>query len=308
MRARVIVVEHAADVDRGPVAVERERARRVGVRDGRIRHGIRDDAAHDRAGRTQRRRAVRRRAGILRFTVDEVVVRIAEIADLRAFVRRPERERAVIADRMAVLQRSEEVVLRFVVVGCGRFAAVDVVGDLIGLIGVAEREVEEVAADRLRVAQELVGVAEAVVRRVGVRRIEPARALLVARGEDQRTRADRCVVRKVGIETGERAGVELRVDTRRARAVARVRVDDRGEALAVLRRIRAFDRFDERDVVGVELGADVAVEFLRNRHAVDDVVHVAVIAVDVHDAVRAARGTGELQEQMPAGCRWRASA
>ena len=59
----------------------------------------------------------------------------------------------------------------------------------------------------------------------------------------------------------------------------------------------AFDRFDEREVVGVELGTDIAVELLRDRHPVDDVVHVAVIAVDVHDPVRAARRTGELQEQ-----------
>jgi hypothetical protein len=104
------------------------------------------------------------------------------------------------------------------------------------------------------------------------------------------------VVGDVGVEARERSAVELGREAGCAGAVARVRVDHRGEPFAVLSRICALDHFDEREVVGIELGADVPVEFLWDRYAVDDVVHVAVIAVDVHDAVGTAGRAGELQE------------
>ena len=42
---------------------------------------------------------------------------------------------------------------------------------------------------------------------------------------------------------------------------------------------------------------DVPIEFLRNLDAVNDVIDVAVIAVDVNDAVGSASGTRQLQQQ-----------
>jgi hypothetical protein len=203
----------------------------------------------------------------------------------------------VIADRVTVLNCSEQVVLGLVVVGRRGLPAIDVVGDLVGLIRVTNRQIDEVAAARRREAQELVRVAERIVRRVGIGRIESAIARFIARGDDERALPDVRVICDVRIDGEKRARVELRDKARRSAAVARVHVDDRREPLAVLGRIRALERLDGGDIVGIELRPDRPIEFLRNRYSVDDVVDVAVVAVDVNDAVGAACGSWKLQQQ-----------
>jgi hypothetical protein len=52
----------------------------------------------------------------------------------------------MIADRVPVLDRRDQVVLRFDIVRCRGFAAVDVVRDLIRLVRVTHGQVEKVFA------------------------------------------------------------------------------------------------------------------------------------------------------------------
>lgn len=142
---------------------------------------------------------------------------------------------------------------------------------------------------------ELVRFAERVVRRGKVRWIEAARAALIAeRDRDGTAVPERRMVAEGGVGRIVRPNPQIAVESRGAAARARRDVDDRAEPFAILCRIRTFDDVGERDVVRIELRSDVPIEFLRNRDAVDDIVDVPVIAVDVNDAVGPPGRAGQL--------------
>ncbi|HLJ84556.1 MAG TPA: hypothetical protein VKT51_10325 [Candidatus Eremiobacteraceae bacterium] len=246
----------------------------------------------ERVGAVRRRAAVavRRRLDVQRFAVDEVVHRIAEILDGRSLERRTERQRTRTADRVVDLQREKRVVLPFVIVRRSRFAVVDVVWDLERAAAVNDRDVGEIVRTaRQREADELIGRTRIVVRRVEVRRIQAACGLLTADrhvetapARDRRVKAERRVESRVGSDG------RIVVDSRQPGSGPRRHIEHGAEFQTVLRRVRALEEVDEREVVQVDLASDIAIELLRQRDAVEQVVDDAVVAVHVHDAVCAA--------------------
>ena len=140
-----------AVVGRRAVAPERETAdRRAKV------------SRRDRAGAIRRRAAARE---IQRFTEREIVRGIAEVADARDLDGRAERQNATIAERVTILQADERIVLRLVVVGRRRLAALDVVRDLKRSKTVRQGRVEEIRCpDRQGEVDELIAVAEGIMR------------------------------------------------------------------------------------------------------------------------------------------------
>src|ERR1700727_107257 len=96
------------------------------------------------------------------------------------------------------------------------------------------------------------------------------------------------------LRVGERTRSDVAVEAGGPDAGTRRHVEDRPELQTVLRRVRTFDDVDERKIVDVDLGADVAVELLRQRYAVENVVDNAVVPIEMHDAVRTARGAWNL--------------
>ncbi len=180
---------------------------------------------------------------------------------------------------------------------------VHVARDLERAAAVDERHVGEVVpARRQRKARELARGACAVVRRRKIGRIQTARGLHAGKREvetsaprDRRVVADRAV--DVGIRTERRVGRE----SGRSGSGASRHVEHGTELEAVLRRVRSLDHVDEREIVEIDLAADIAIEFLRKRDAVDLVVDDAVIAVDVNDAVRSPHRSGQLHFHLREG-------
>src|SRR5579864_5515055 len=100
------------------------------------------------------------------------------------------------------------------------------------------------------------------------------------------------MIREGGAASPKGSRARRSVESGRPISGSRRNIDHAGKAASVLGRVRAFDDIDERGIGHVELAADLAVEFLRNWYAVNDVVDVAVIAVHVNHAVGAACGSG----------------
>jgi len=113
----VVVVEHAADVDRHAIAEERESARGVGIGDARIRNGF-VTMPLTIAGRTQRIGASVGAPGLPAIPYVKSLFASPK-SRIPSVCTSAERERTVIADRVTILQRAEVVVLRFVIVGRG---------------------------------------------------------------------------------------------------------------------------------------------------------------------------------------------
>ncbi len=133
------------------------------------------------------------------------------------------------------------------------------------------------------------------MRRVPVGRVEPARGRRTAQRDVEAAAAfQRRVVTHRRLCVGVRSERCVTVDPGRPGARSCGHVEDGAEAQAVLRGIRSLDEVDEGKVVDVDLAADIAVQFLRQRHAVDHVVDDAVIAIDVNHAVGALHGPRHL--------------
>ena len=130
-------------------------------------------------------------------------------------------------------------------------------------------------------------------------RVEAASPSLVANENgDSAGAAEGTVIADGRVGRRVRAGSNIAAERRTAGSGPRRDVDDASEALPVLRRIRSLEDVDERDVARVELASDLPIESLRDRDAVDDVIDVAVVAVHMHDAVRAARRARQLNQQL----------